>query len=85
MACASALFWTIGFLAVGVSNLVWSGYGDEFLDVLGSIYPGYDALPTLSSVLVGAGYALFDGAVAGALLAWLYNLCLGCKKCCDPS
>jgi len=40
---------------------------------MSSVYPGYKAAGTLGSVVVGTLYALLDGAVGGALFAWLYN------------
>jgi hypothetical protein len=45
-----------------------------FLQLMASIYPGYDASPTIGSVIVGTLYALLDGAIAGLIFAWLYNL-----------
>jgi hypothetical protein len=41
---------------------------------MASVYPGYTAEPTLAQVLIGTGYGLVDGLVAGALFAWLYNM-----------
>lgn len=59
-----------------VSSLdyLWPPYGKAFLEVMSSVYPGYKAAGTLGSVVVGTlYYALLDGAVGGALFAWLYN------------
>jgi len=58
---------------VAVLNVIWPGYGKAFLDVVSSIYPGYQVTGTLSSVIVGTLYALLDGAVGGALFGWIYN------------
>jgi hypothetical protein len=41
-----------------------------------SIYPGYE-VGGFGSVVVGAGYGLVDGAIAGLILAWLYNAAAG--------
>ena len=38
-----------------------------------SIYPGYKSLSGFAGVIVGALYAVVDGAVAGALFGWLYD------------
>jgi hypothetical protein len=54
-------------------NLVWPSYGREFLQLVASIYPGYHATPSFGQVIVGTLYALVDGAVGGAIFAWLYN------------
>jgi hypothetical protein len=70
---ASAALWGGGVLACGLINLASPGYGQSFLKVLQSIYPGFHHSRTASDVLVGAGYAALDGAAAGALFALLYN------------
>jgi hypothetical protein len=74
MAIACGLM--LGILAVfgvGMLNVVWPSYGREFLLLVASIYPGYHATPSFGQVIVGTLYALVDGAVGGAILAWLYN------------
>ena len=69
----SALLWGGGMLLVGIVNLVSPAYGVAFLQMVSSVYPGFDASRTLGDVLVGTIYALVDGAVCGFLFAWLYN------------
>ena len=73
MARTSAMVWGGAVLTVGVANLIQPRYGREFLRLVASIYPGYKARPTLGQVAVGTAYAVVDGAVGGALFAWLYN------------
>jgi hypothetical protein len=74
MAIAGALMWGIlAVFGVGMLNVVWPSYGREFLQVVASIYPGYHAVPSYGQVIVGTLYALVDGAVGGAIFAWLYN------------
>jgi hypothetical protein len=74
MAIAGALMWGIlAVFGVGMLNLTWPSYGREFLQVVASIYPGYHATPSFGHVIVGTLYALVDGAVGGAIFAWLYN------------
>jgi len=72
-AYAMAALWGGGVLFVGVMNLSSRTYGLEFLELLASVYPGYEVSRTLESVLVATGYALAEGAVGGWLLVWLYN------------
>ena len=60
-------------LVVGLINLSSPEYGREVLELLASIYPGYHAERSVESVLIGTGYALTKGAVAGWLFGWLYN------------
>ena len=73
-----ALLWGVGAMfGTGLANLIASGYGQAFLDAMASLYPGYMATPSFGQVIVGALYGLLDGAVTGAVFAWLYNYCAG--------
>ena len=67
------LFWGGTILLVGVSNLIWTGYGSAFLQLAASIYPGYAGGATFGQVVVGTLYGLVDGAIGGAIFGWLYN------------
>ena len=73
LALAVGLYWGGAILIVGVSNLIWPGYGSAFLQLAASIYPGYKADATFGQVIVGTLYGLVDGAIGGAIFAWLYN------------
>ena len=70
----SGLIWGAAVLIVASANLIWPGYGSAFLELAASIYPGYHAGATIGSVVTGTLYALVDGAIAGAVFGWLYNL-----------
>ena len=70
---SAALLWGVAFLAVAVANFYWPLYGRTFLEVMSSVYPGYNITGSLGSVIVGTLYALLDGAVGGALFAGIYN------------
>ncbi|MCL5035856.1 MAG: bacteriophage holin [Chloroflexi bacterium] len=71
-AIAFAILWALSILCISLINLITTGtYGNEFIFVWASIYPGYDT--TVTGMIIGVIWALFDGAVCGALLAWLYN------------
>ncbi len=37
------LFWGGAIFVLGLGNLLWSGYGQAVLDIVTSIYPGYQA------------------------------------------
>ena len=74
LALTGGLIW--GILAMflsGVANLIWAGYAQGFLDVMASVYPGYNAAPSFGQVIIGTLYGVVDGAIAGALFAWVYN------------
>lgn len=73
MAIACGLLWGLGLGGAALLHRS-CGYGEAFLALVASLYPGFHGSRDLLDVLVGTGYALLDGAVAGALLAWLYNL-----------
>ncbi len=73
LAVASAIVWGLAVFLVGVANLIWSGYGQDFLRMVASVYPGYHATATFAQVIVGTLYAVVDGLVCGAVFAWLYN------------
>jgi membrane associated rhomboid family serine protease len=74
-----ALALAAGLLSAGclfvtaLLNLAFPSYAGEFLELAGSIYPGYDGPAGIGSAIVVALYAAVDGVIMGGLLAWLYN------------
>lgn len=68
-----ALFWGGTVFFVALLNLLAPPYGQAFLDLVSSVYPGYKVVGSLGSVIVATLYALIDGAVGGVIFAWLYN------------
>ncbi len=74
LALTLGLVWGgLAMLLTGLANLIWPGYGGEFLKVMASVYPGYHATASFGQVIVGTLYGIVDGAVAGAVFAWVYN------------
>ena len=67
------LWGVLGMFLTGLGNLLVPGYGQALLDVMASIYPGYAATPGVGQVIIGTLYGCLDGAVVGAVFAWLYN------------
>jgi len=67
------LVWGGLILLVGLGNLINGSYGQAFLDVMASVYPGFHAAGTFGDAIVGTLYGLVDGAIGGLVLAWLYN------------
>lgn len=78
LAIAIAVSWAAGVLLVGIAHLVWPSYGTGFLEMVASVYPGYE-VGGFGSVVVGTLYAMVDGAICGAVVAWLYNLAAGAR------
>jgi hypothetical protein len=71
----SCIIWAAAVLLVGIGNLVFSGYGEAFLQFVDSIYPGYHyGIRGFGGVIVATLYAALDGFVVGVVFAWLFNL-----------
>ena len=73
------LIWGGAVLAVGLVNQSWPGYGEAFLQLCASIYPGYHPGGSVGQVIVGSLYGLVDGGIGGLIFSWLYNLLSGSK------
>jgi len=73
LALAAGLLWGGAVLLVSLGNILWPPYGGAFLNFAASIYPGYNPTGNLGSAIVGTLYGLVDGAIGGAIFAWLYN------------
>lgn len=60
---------------IALANMVLTGYGEAFLKVIDSIYPGYHMGQWgFAGVIVATLYAALDGFIVGIIFAWLYNL-----------
>lgn len=84
MAIVGAILWGACFFLVGLANLIWESYGVAFLNWGASFFPGYDGPGGFGSVIVATLYALVDGAVCGAIFAWLYNTVAGQGRSAAP-
>jgi len=73
-AIAAAVLWGLGMFMVNTVNMIQPGYGIEFLQVMSSIYPGFDPGQGVWSIATGTIYGIVDAGVAGAIFAWVYNL-----------
>ena len=77
LAFALALVWAGAIFVTGLANLIWPGSGEAFLQMVGSIYPGYRGDISFLQVILGTFYGLLDGFIGGLILGWLYNLFSG--------
>ena len=73
LSLASGILWGLAMLLMGLANLIWGNYGQQFLQTMSSVYPGYHASRSVAEVVVGTLYGAVDGLIAGAVFAWLYN------------
>jgi len=73
LALASGILWGVAMLGMGLANLIWGSYGQQFLQTMTSVYPGYHATRNFAEVIIGTLYGFVDGLIAGAVFAWLYN------------
>jgi hypothetical protein len=77
VAVALGILWGACLLLVGVANMIWPSYGQAFLQLCASIYPGYHPGTGVGSAVIGTIYALVDGFIGGVIFGWLYNLLVG--------
>jgi hypothetical protein len=74
LALTASILWGAAVFLAGIANFIWPGYAATFLQLIASIYPGYNATSSFGSVIIGTLYALLDGAIGGLVFAWLYNV-----------
>jgi hypothetical protein len=72
-ALTCSVFWGLAVLIISTANHIWPDYGVIFLTVIASVYPGYEAMQGIGSIITGSLYALVDAGIGGAVFAWLYN------------
>jgi len=69
-AIASGLFWAFGLLFLTWWIMLFEGATGD-ITIIGKIYRGYSI--SFTGSLIGFVWALLDGFIGGAILAWLYN------------
>jgi len=77
LAVTSGIVWALALFLTGLINLIWRGYGNAFLKLMASVYPGYHAAGSIGDLIVGTLYAFLDGLICGLVFGWLYNFFLG--------
>jgi len=67
---SGGILWALSMFVMTVISL-YTGYAADFLNLMGSIYPGY----TISWIgsFFGMIYGFLDAFLGLFLLAWLYN------------
>jgi len=74
LALAGGFWWGIGLFFCTWWLIFLEGSSGD-ITLIGRVYPGYSISPLGS--LIGLAYGFVDGAIGGAILAWLYNCLLG--------
>ena len=74
LAIAGGVVWALAMLFIGWTSWLFD-WGTGFVSLMSSIYLGFK--PTFAGAVIGALWALIDGALAGALIAWVYNKAAG--------
>ena len=49
----ASIIWALAIFLTGIMNLIWTGYGDAFLKVIASLYPGFKAEGSFGDVIIG--------------------------------
>lgn len=76
-ALAFGLIWGFGLFFLTWWIIAFDGATRD-ITLIGRLYRGYNISPLGS--FIGLLWALIDGAVGGAIFAWLYNFISGCTS-----
>jgi hypothetical protein len=69
-ALTCGLIWGLGLFFITWWIIAFDGASGR-VTLIGQLYRGYNISPIGS--IIGLVWALFDGAIGGAIFAWLYN------------
>ena len=70
LAIAIGCVWAAAILILGLGARLF-GWGLPMVNLFRSLYLGYG--PTFTGTAIGTLWAFVDGAICGALVAWIYN------------
>jgi hypothetical protein len=71
LAMAGGALWGVYMLLIAWSAWLFN-WGTGFVTAMSSIYIGFT--PTFLGGVIGAVWGFIDGAIAGAVIAWIYNI-----------
>ena len=72
LAVSLGVTWGLLVLLMGWAGMLFENWCDEAIEVLASIYIGYG--PTMLGGIIGMLWGFLDGAIAGIVIALIYNL-----------
>jgi len=78
LALTLGIVWGVGLGMLGAVTTYTETYGHRLIEVLGSIYWGYDS--TWRGALVGTGWGFLDAFIGTLIAAWIYRRLGGCAK-----
>ncbi len=67
---ALGILWGSMMLLMGLLNM-GCHWGSGLVDVMATLYIGYK--PTILGSIIGGIWGFLDAAIAGVIIAWLYN------------
>jgi hypothetical protein len=70
LALAGGILWG-GVMFIFTLVALWTGYGTEFLNLVGTIYKGY-SVSALGSI-IGLIYGFVDSFIGLWIFGWIYN------------
>ena len=77
LALGCGISWGVYMLLLGwIAG--WWDWGTSIVTTLSSLYIGFD--PTFTGGIVGGIWGFFDGAIGGAIVAWIYNMAIAKDK-----
>jgi hypothetical protein len=75
LALASGILWGVAMLGMGLANLIWGSYGQQFLQTIASVYPGYHATRSVKKSSPGLSMAPWtDSSAVRSLLGCTTSL-----------
>lgn len=70
LAVGAGVSWATCMLFVGWGSVF--GWGTKFVESMASVYIGF--APTFLGGVIGAVWGFVDGAIGGAIIAFVYNM-----------
>ena len=69
LAVGLGVSWAVCMLFLGWVSIF--GWGTKFVEMMSSVYIGFT--PTFLGGIIGAVWGFIDGAIGGAIIAFVYN------------
>ncbi len=67
---AGGIVWGVSlFVMVFIS--MWTGWAQQFLNLVADVYPGFSITP--AGAVIGLIWGFFDCFIGFSIFAWLYN------------